>query len=100
MSVDTAKVPGRRKLNYESLDEVVTDAERLSSGATKTLGNWSAGQIFRHLAIAYNGSIDGFSAGFPWFIRIPGRALKKVFMKNPMPAGLKLPPGFAAVVLP
>jgi hypothetical protein len=100
MSVDTARVQGRRKLDYASLDEVVTDAERLSSGTIKTLGNWSPGQIFRHLAIAYNGSIDGFPPAFPWFMRMIGKALKRVFMKNPMPAGLKLPPKFAAVVLP
>ena len=46
MPVATAKVEGRRKLDYQSLDEVVADAERLSAGTLTTLGNWSAGQIF------------------------------------------------------
>ena len=69
MAVQTAKVEGRRKVAYKSFDELLADADRLSSGPVKTLGNWSPGQIFRHLAIAYNGSIDGFNAGFPWFMR-------------------------------
>jgi hypothetical protein len=52
MPVNTAKVDGRRKLDYASLEEVLADADRLSSGPVKVLGNWSAGQIFKHLAIA------------------------------------------------
>ena len=36
MPVATAKVEGRRKLNYVSLDEVIADAERLSAGPAKT----------------------------------------------------------------
>ena len=69
MPVDTAKVEGRRKVNYVSLQELLTDAERLSSGPVKALGNWSPGQIYRHLAISFNGSIDGFTMNFPWYLR-------------------------------
>ena len=32
MAVDTAKVEGRRKVNYTSLQELLTDAERLPPG--------------------------------------------------------------------
>lgn len=44
MPVNTAKVEGHRKLDYASLEELLTDADRLSSGPVKMLGNWSAGQ--------------------------------------------------------
>ncbi len=100
MPVDTAKVEGRRTVEYHSLDDVVADAGRLTSGPLKTLGNWSAGQIFRHLATAVNGSIDGFKSGFPWFIRVPAKLFKKKLLNGAMPPGLRVPPKFAQEVMP
>jgi hypothetical protein len=52
MPVDTGKVERRRTLNYASFEAVLADAERLSGGSVKALGNWSAGQNLsasRHL---------------------------------------------------
>jgi hypothetical protein len=91
MPVNTAKVDGRRKLDYASLEEVLADADRLSSGPVKVLGNWSAGQIFRHLALAFNGSIDGFTMTFPWPLRVMAKIFRKKLLGGPMPAGFKLP---------
>jgi Protein of unknown function (DUF1569) len=91
MPVNTAKVEGRRNVDYTSLGEVLADAERLSAGHVKVLGNWSAGQIFRHLASAYNGSIDGFTMTFPWYLNLMGKLFKKKLINGPMPAGFKLP---------
>jgi hypothetical protein len=100
MPVNTAKVEGRRKLDYKSIEEVVADADRLSSGPITLLGNWSAGQVFRHLAVAYNGSIDGFKTTFPWYIRFMAGLFKKKLLAGQMPPGIKLPQGFAREVLP
>lgn len=100
MPVNTAKVEGRRTVHYASLQEVLADAERLSSGDAKTLGNWSAGQIYRHLARAFNGSIDGFKATFPWYIRLMAGLFKKKLIAGAMPPGIKLPPNFARTVIP
>lgn len=100
MSVDTTKVTGRRKVNYASVEEVLADADRLSAGSVKTLGNWSQGQIYRHLATAFNGSIDGFPDAFPWHIRFMARLFKKRIMAGEMPPGFKLPAEFAKAVLP
>jgi len=100
MPVDTAKVGGRRKLDYASLEELLADADRLSSGPVKVLGNWSAGQIFRHLAIVYNGSIDGLTMSVPWLLRVMAPFLKKKLLRSPMPAGIKLPPDAAKVLTP
>jgi hypothetical protein len=91
MPVETTKVEGRRKLDYQSLDEVLADAERLSAGPLKTLGNWSAGQIFRHLATAYNGSIDGIKMKLPWYLLVMARIFKRKLLRGPMPPGFKLP---------
>ena len=41
-----------------------------AAGHVKTIGNWSPGQIYRHLAIAFNGSIDGLPNAFPWYMRL------------------------------
>jgi hypothetical protein len=100
MPVNTAKVVGRRKLDYVSLEEVLADAEKLSSGPVKELGNWSAGQIFKHLANAFNGSIDGFTLKFPTPLRFAAKLLKKRLIAGPMPAGFKLPGKEANSVIP
>ena len=100
MAVNTAKVEGRRTVDYKSLEEVVDDAERFSAGHVKAIGNWSPGQIYRHLAIAFNGSIDGLPNAFPWYMRLMGGLLKKKLLSGPMPPGINLPAAFAKVVLP
>ena len=50
MPIATSKVTNRRKVQYTSLQDVLSDAERLTRGNFNTLGNWSAGQIFMHRA--------------------------------------------------
>jgi hypothetical protein len=92
MSIDTKTVPGRRELTFASLDEVVADAEKLvASPNTKMLGNWPLSQLLTHLATAINGSIDGYSAKAPWFIRLIGPLMKGRFLRNKMSPGFKLP---------
>jgi hypothetical protein len=100
MPVDTAKVRGRREVAYNSLDEVVADAERLSSSPVKVLGNWSAGQIFKHLAYAFNGSIDGLKLTFPWYFCTIARLFKKKLLSGAMPAGYKMSGRNAEIAVP
>ena len=100
MSANTAKVEGRRKLDYASLDEVLADADRLCSAPMKTLGNWSAGQVFKHLANAYNGSIDGISMSFPWPMRMVAKLFKNRLIHGAMPPGVTLPASGAKQVMP
>jgi Protein of unknown function (DUF1569) len=100
MSVDTAKVEGRRELAYGSLDELLADADQLCSAPMKTLGNWSAGQIFKHLANAYNGSLDGISMTFPWPMRMMAKLFKNKLINGQMPPGIKLPGEGAKKMMP
>ena len=100
MPVDTAKVDGRRRLNYGSFQELLADADRLHAGPTKVLGNWSAGQIFKHLALAYNGSIDGFTMTFPWPLRTMARLLEGKLINGRMPPGFRLPAEGAKALAP
>ena len=91
MPVDTGKVHDRRKVAYASLEDVLADAERLSHAPVKTLGNWSPGQIFTHLARTMNESIDGSDLKVAWYIRLIVGFMKKKLLAGPMRAGFKLP---------
>lgn len=84
--------PQRRILKFNSIQELLADAERAVQRNAGTTGNWSLGQIIEHLAIAMDKSIDGFQELPPWFIRVIGRwFLKGAFLHKPMKAGFKLP---------
>ena len=100
MPINTAKVEGRRKLRFASFDELLADVDRLTSGPVKVLGNWSPGQIFRHLAIAYNSSIDGFAVTFPLHLRLMAKLFRNKLLTMQMPAGFKLPRSGASTLEP
>ncbi len=90
--VDTKKSL-RREIQYANLDELVADAQRLVSLNATTTGNWSAGQIFEHLARVMEKSIDGFETPpLPWIVRLGLRIfLKRKILNQPMSPGFKLP---------
>lgn len=96
MTVSTKSVEGRRTVRYGSYDELLSDAERIaSSNSVQTLGNWSPGQIFKHLADAIESSIDGSGFVLPWPIRIIFTMLmKRKYLYDSLPAGFKAPNKF------
>ena len=64
--IDTGKVAGRRELHFNSVDDILADVDRLAgSREIRTLGNWSAGQIFEHVARVMDKSIDGSEFNLP-----------------------------------
>ena len=100
MPVNTGKVAGRRVVAYESLDDVLMDAERLvANHKVKMLGNWSLGQMLAHLAGGIHMSIDGSDYRPPWFIRLLGPFLKRPVLKK-MSAGFQLPKPIADKIIP
>lgn len=101
MAVNTKEVSERREVRYESFQHLLSDAESLAQGEVLTLGNWTLGQIFLHLALSMHGSIDGISAQASW----PKRTFTRLFyarrfLSGPMPAGLRLPPEAAQQLSP
>ena len=102
MTVDTAKVQGRRSLSFASLDEVVAEAERLVAARdVEMLGNLSLGQILAHLAIPINGAIDGVEAKGPWVIRtFLGPWIKARIARKGMSPGFQLPRKFVKDFFP
>jgi hypothetical protein len=91
--IDTTKVQERRQLHFTSLADIRADVDRLAqAGDIRTLGNWSAGQIFQHLAVAFNCSIDGFHFNLPAPLRFLLRLfLKGTFLNKTMSPGFRLP---------
>jgi hypothetical protein len=92
--IDTAKTQDRRKLRFESIDDVLADVDRIvaadKAGKLRRTGNWTAGQAMGHVAAWANYPYDGFPMGPPpWFVRIILRFLKKKYLREGMPAGVK-----------
>src|SRR5450631_1684823 len=100
MPVDTAKVGGRRTLHFNTLDDILADIERLAQGKVRALGNWSPGQILKHLTVPMVWCLDGAPIKAAWYIRIGGRLMRNRFLRNPMGAGFKLSADFAKELVP
>ena len=100
MPVNTGKVVGRREVAYESLDDVLMDAEQLvAAPQVKMLGNWSLGQMLAHLAAGLHMTIDGSDHRPPWFVRLLGPFLKWRVLRK-MSAGFQLPKPVADKIIP
>ena len=92
MAVNTRKVSGRRKLRYDSYQDLLNDAERLAVSELRPLGNWSLGQVLGHLARAMELSIDGCEFKASWPVRMIARLFfRQRLISGPTPAGFQLP---------
>ncbi len=95
-AIDTAKVVNRRKLRFEVIDDLLAEVDRIAAadaaGALRNAGNWTAGQVFGHLAAWINYAYDGFPIKpAPWFIRLLLRMKLKSYLRDGMPAGVRIP---------
>lgn len=100
MAVDTRKVQNRRKLHFTTIADILNDVEHLNQGKVKVLGNWSGGQILRHLAFVMNGSIDGVPMRFAWPLRLLGRVFKRRILTKGMTPGFALKGQAANMLVP
>lgn len=101
MPIQTSKVTGRRTIRYANYDELLADAEGCATGNVRCLGNWSAGQIFEHLARTMTMSLDGVDFQAPWLMRFVARNfMKNSILNKPMPPGFNLPGKAAEALLP
>lgn len=93
--IDTGKVTERRSLHFQSIDDVLAEVDRIvnadKAGTIQCKGNWTAGQVLGHLASWINYSYEGYPMKTPWFIRVILRFMKKKYLRNGMPAGVKIP---------
>ena len=93
--IETGKVARRRVLRFHSLDEALTEAERLAAaeraGRLTRLGNWTLGQALGHLATWTEFAYTGVPLKPPFFIRWILRFRKRRLIEGPLPAGVKIP---------
>jgi hypothetical protein len=69
-----------------------TAVNTAKAGTLSQLGNWTAGQIFGHLATWINYTYDGFPIQRPpWFVRIVLRMQLKKYLKKGFPSGVRIP---------
>lgn len=95
-SVNTAKVTDRRKLQFNSIDDLLRDVDRVAAaeraGRLRRTGNWSAGQVMGHLAAWADFGYDGYPfKAPPWPIRQILKWKVKSFLKNGMDCGVRIP---------
>jgi hypothetical protein len=78
----------RRELVFSGLDDILAEVERLRAGC-RMVGRWSLGQICRHLADSFDGSVNGFGVRRHWLMRtVFGRvAIRRVFATGRIDAG-------------
>lgn len=101
MSIDTKTTSGRRQVRYQSMDELLADAEHMAAGNSRTVGNWTLGQILHHIAIAINMGTEQAPMMFPAPVRFLARLLmKKRVTEGSLKAGFQVPKRFASRILP
>lgn len=93
--VNTANISDRRSLRFATIDELLADVDRVvaadKAGTLRRTGNWTAGQVFGHLATWINYAYEGFPIRPPWFIRWILRMKKAAYLRDGMPAGVRIP---------
>ncbi|NOS98998.1 MAG: DUF1569 domain-containing protein [Phycisphaerales bacterium] len=95
-SVNTAEIRDRRPLRFKSIDEVLADIDRIvaadTAGKLRRTGNWTAGQVFGHVAAWINYAYEGYPMKPPpFFIRWILRAKKGTYLRAGMPSGVRIP---------
>lgn len=93
MKDSPAAKPGRRELHFDRLDQVMPDVDRLLQEGYQTTGQWSLGQICKHLAMPLMWAIDGFPMKMPWVVRrtVGPLVYHRIAKTGKMPSGIKAP---------
>ncbi|MBK7406344.1 MAG: DUF1569 domain-containing protein [Phycisphaerales bacterium] len=97
-TIDTKTVSDRRPLTFPDFNAVRRDLDALEAartrGTVEASGNWTAGQIFAHLAAFMEYPFDGYPDELqhpPFFVRAMLRVFRKKFLESGMPAGVRIP---------
>ena len=87
-SPNAAPAPRLRAVCYEDFDELLADAEAMARVEVRTLGRWSQGQIYDHIARALHYSIDDSGPAWPALAQLfASRLLRDRFLTRTTPAG-------------
>ncbi len=82
----------RREVSFSSLEEVISDIEKLASSQYETTGSHSFGNIVQHLATT-NEMVVGniIPPKLPWYMRMAMPFIKNGLLNNPVKPGFNLP---------
>jgi len=94
-AVNTAKAE-RRPLRFAGIDELRAEVDRIvkadQAGVLRCTGNWSAGQVFGHVAAWIDYGYEGYPMKPPpFFIRWILRRKVKQYLRDGMPVGVRIP---------
>jgi hypothetical protein len=90
----------RRPLHFQSLDDLLNDAQALKASGATANGGWSTGQILSHVAAVIEASVEGFTFTVPLPLRILGRLIRGRSLKKGFPSGIKIPNEASAAFVP
>ncbi len=102
MTVNTKTLQGRRDLSFQTMDDIVADAEKLVASSTaRTIGNWPLDKLIMHLSKTVHNSIDGFESRAPLMIRLIMPFFKsKIINAKELKPGINLPKAAIPVAYP
>ena len=91
----TPGVAEHRRLRFNTIEDASAELERIvaadQAGTLRRSGNWSAGQVFGHLATWINFGYEGYPMRVPWFIRLLLRRKVREYLRDGMPLGRRIP---------
>lgn len=71
----------KRKVSFESIDDVLSDIQNLHASGYQAAGNWNLAQVCQHLNCWMGYSIDGYPKP-PWFLGPVLWTMKVLFGKK------------------
>ena len=79
----------RRTVVFSTYDDAVAEIERLEAGGYERAGQWSLGQVCRHLSYYMRGSLEGIDFRLPWIARklLGPPLLRKIHRGDELKAG-------------
>lgn len=77
--------------NMDNIESLLEELARVKTNSTGTTGNWKTGQIYYHLAAAFEASVDGLPPGYPLAVRIAVRPFRWFVTQVRFPPWLPIP---------
>ena len=83
----------QRELELGTINDAITELDRLERSGCTPLGNWDFAQVCNHLAFFIEGGLDGHKFKVPWIFKaLFGRmVLKRILNKHKMKPGVFTP---------
>lgn len=82
-------------MRFSRIEDALAEMDRLvaaeKAGRLRHTGNWTVGQVFGHLATWIDYGYTGYPMRVPWFVRWLIRRKLEAYLRDGMPAGVRIP---------